>query len=71
MLLLFNTKSRMTLFGPHVACQAPQSVGFLRQECWSGAPFPSPGNLPDPRSNTHLPALAGGFFTTEPARKPY
>ena len=31
-----------------VACQAPPSVGFSRQECWSGLPFPSPGDLPDP-----------------------
>ena len=31
-----------------VACQAPPSVGFSRQECWSGLPFPSLGDLPDP-----------------------
>ena len=31
-----------------VACQAPASMGFPRQEYWSGLPFPSPGNLPDP-----------------------
>ena len=31
-----------------VACQAPLSMGFPRQECWSGLPFPSPGDLPDP-----------------------
>ena len=31
-----------------VACQAPLSVEFSRQECWSGLPFPSPGDLPDP-----------------------
>ena len=31
-----------------VACQAPLSIGFPRQECWSGLPFPTPGNLPDP-----------------------
>ena len=31
-----------------VACQAPLSIGFSRQECWSGLPFPSPGVLPDP-----------------------
>ena len=30
-----------------VACQAPLSMGFSRQEYWSGLPFPSPGNLPD------------------------
>ena len=31
-----------------VACLAPLSMGFLRQEYWSGLPFPSPGDLPDP-----------------------
>ena len=31
-----------------VACQAPLSMGFPRQECWSGLPFPSPGDLPNP-----------------------
>ena len=31
-----------------VACQASQSMGFSRQEYWSGLPFPSPGDLPDP-----------------------
>ena len=31
-----------------VACQAPMSMGFSRQEYWSGLPFPSPGDLPDP-----------------------
>ena len=48
-----------------VACQAPLSVGFSRQECWSGLPFPAPGDLPDP-GTLGSPALAGGFFTTEP-----
>ena len=33
---------------PYVACQAPLSMGFSRQEYWSGLPFPSPGDLPDP-----------------------
>ena len=32
-----------------VACQAPLSMGFPRQEYWSGLPSPSPGDLPDPR----------------------
>ena len=42
--------------GLHVACQAPLSLGFFRQEHWSGLPFPSPGDLPnpgvEPRSST-------------------
>ena len=48
-----------------MACQAPLSVEFFRQEYWSGLPFPSPGNLPDPRikpKSPVSPALAGGFF---------
>ena len=52
-----------------VACQAPLSSGFSRQEYWSGLPFPAPGDLPDPGIKpTFLasPALAGGFFTTLP-----
>ena len=39
-------QSYLTLFDP--PCQAPQSVGFSRQEYWSGLPFPSPGDLPHP-----------------------
>ena len=47
-------------------CQAPLSVGFPRQEYWSGLPFPSPGHLPDPGI---LPGRQS--FTTEPPGKPY
>ena len=56
-----------------VARQAPPSMGFSRQEYWSGLPFPSPGDLPDPGIEPVSPessALAGGFFTTEPPGKP-
>ena len=53
-----------------VAYQAPLSMGFSRQEYWSGLPFPSPRNLPDPGTEPASPTLAGGFFTTEPPRKP-
>ena len=65
----------LTLFViPRTAAhQAPLSVGFPRQEYWSGLPFPSPGDLPDPgMEHTSLasPALAGGFFTTEAPGKP-
>ena len=49
-----------------VACQAPLSMGFSQQEYWSGVPFPSPGDLPDPRTEPTSPALAGRFFTTVP-----
>ena len=44
-------------------------MGFSRQEYWSGLPFPSPGDLPDPGIEPVSPALAGGFFTTELPRK--
>ena len=53
---------------PHGACQTPLFTGFFRQECWSGSPCPSPGDLPDPGIELMpqgSPALAGGFFTTE------
>jgi len=49
-----------------VAHQAPLSMEFPRQEYWSGLPFPSPGDLPDPGIELVFPALAGGIFTTEP-----
>ena len=45
-----------------VACQAPPSMGFPRQEYWSGLPFPSPGDLPGSGIEPASPALAGGFF---------
>ena len=47
-----------------VARQDPLSVGFSRQEYWSGLPFPPPGHLPHPGIKPTSPALAGGFFTT-------
>ena len=52
-----------------VAHQAPLSMGFSGQEYWSGLPFPTPGNLPDPGIETvspASPALAGKFSTTVP-----
>ena len=53
------------------ACQAPLSMGFSRQEYWSGLPFPSPGDLPDSGIEPRSPALADRFFTIEPCGKPY
>ena len=50
-----------------VAHQAPLSMGFSRQEYWSGLPCPPPGDLPDPgmeSASLMSPALAGMFFTT-------
>ena len=53
-----------------VACQAPLSMGFPKQEHWNGLPFPLPGDLPDPGIEFMSPALAGRFFATEPPGKP-
>ena len=51
-------KSCLTLETPRtVACQAPLSMGFPRQEHWSGFPFPSPGSLPDPEIKPGYPTL--------------
>ena len=52
-----------------VAYQAPLSMGFFRQEYWSGLPFPSPEDLPDLGIELASPALAGKFYTTESPRK--
>ena len=52
------------------ACQAPLSMGFPRQEYWSGLPFPSPGDLPNPGTEPVSPALAGRFITNESPRMP-
>ena len=55
------------------ACQVSLFMGFSRQEYWSGLPFPSPGDLPDPGIEPRslmFPALAGRFFTTSTPGKP-
>ena len=52
-----------------IAHQAPLSLEFSRQEYWTELLFPSPGALPDPGIKPVSPALAGGFFTTEPCGK--
>ena len=57
-----------------VTTQTPVFVGVSRQECWSGLPFPPPGDLPDPGiepMSLDSPALAGRFFITEPPGKPF
>ena len=53
--------------------QVPLSMEFSTQEYWSGLPFSTPGDLPDPGIeplSLMSPALAGGFFTTAPPEKP-
>ena len=53
-----------------VAHQAPLSMGFPRQEYWSGLPIPSPGDLPDSGIKPASSALADRFFTSGPPGKP-
>ena len=52
-----------------VAYQAPLSMGFSRQEYWSGLPFPSPGNLPDPGIEPKSPALQADALPSKPPGK--
>ena len=52
-----------------VARQAPPSVGFSRQEHWSGLPFPSLGDLPDPGTESRSPSLQTDSLSTEPPGK--
>ena len=60
--------SYVQLFGTPwtVAYQAPPSMGFPRQEYWSGVPFPSPGDLADPGSEPGSPALQADTLPSEP-----
>ena len=46
--------------------QAPWSMEFSRQEYWSGVPFPSPGDLPNPGIDTEFPALQADSLPAEP-----
>ena len=54
-----------------VALQAPPSMGFSRHEYWSGLPFPSPGDLPDPGIEPRSPTLQADALTSEPPGKPH
>ena len=58
--------SRVQLFVWTVAYQAPLSMGFSRQEYWSGLPFPFPGDLPNPGIEPKSPALQADALTSEP-----
>ena len=60
--------SRVRLFETPwtVAYQAPPSMGFSRQEYWSGLPFPSPGDLPDPGMEPGCPEFQADALTSEP-----
>ena len=63
--------SRVWLFATPwtVAYQAPPSMGFSRQECWSGLPFPFPGDLPDPGIKPGSPAFQADGLPSEPPGK--
>ena len=70
---MLNRFNRVRLYATPwiVACQAPLSMGFSRQEYWSGLPFPSPGVLPDPGMEpASIFWLVGWFFTTSATWKP-
>ena len=62
--------SRIRLFATPwtVAYQASLSMGFSRQEYWSGLPFPSPGDLPDPEIEPRSPTLEADALTSEPSQ---
>ena len=53
-----------------VAYQASPSMGFSRKEYWSGLPFPSPGDLPDPGIEPRSPTLQADALPSEPPGKP-
>ena len=65
--------SRVRLFAIPwtVAYQASLSMKFSRQEYWSGLPFPSPGDLPDPGIEPGSPASEADALTSEPPGKPF
>ena len=66
-----DIKSSLTLVTPWtISHQAPLSMGFSRQEYWSGLLFPSPGYLPDPGIETRSPALQADSLPSEPPEKP-
>ena len=66
------TQSCLTLCDPHgpVALQAPPYMGFSRQEYWSGLPFPSPEDLPNPEIEPRFPTLQADALLSEPPWKP-
>ena len=64
-------QSCLTLCNPmDCSLSGSSSMGFSRQECWSGLPFPSPGDLPDPGIEPRSPALQADALPSEPPGKP-
>ena len=53
----------------YIACQAPLSMEFSRQQHWSGLPFPSPGDLPDPGIKPGFPTLQAISLLSEPQKR--
>ena len=65
--MFVHAQLHLTLCDPWtVAHQAPPSMGFSRQEYWSGLPFPSPGDFPGPGIEPRSPALEADALTSEP-----
>ena len=66
-----KSQGRVRLFATPwtVAHQAPPPMGFSRQEYWSRLPFPSPGDLPNPRIEPRAPTLQADALTSEPPGK--
>ena len=67
-----NSLSRVRLFATPwtAAYQAPPSMECPRQESWSGLPFPSPGDLPNPGIKLRSPTLPADSLLSEPPGKP-
>ena len=72
MVVVVESLSGVQLFATlwTVARQAPLSMGFSRQEYWSGLPFPSPGDLPDPGIEPGSPTLQADYLPSGPPGKP-
>ena len=70
--LSVKSLSRVRLFATPwtAAYQAPPSMGFSRQECWSGLPLPSPGDPPDPGIEPWSPGLQADALPSEPPGSP-
>ena len=66
----FHSSVRLVETPWTVAPQSPPSMGFSRQGYWSGLPFPSPGDLPDPGIEPRSPTLQADALTSEPPEKP-
>ena len=68
--MLVTQSFRLFAMAGTVACQAPLSMEFSRQEYWSGLPFPSPGDLPDARTEPGSPTQQADSLLSEPPGKP-